>query len=136
MSEQIEIQSLKKEYPDFFKKAPSELIDFILSEKTAFKIVEICGKNGIEDEEKIREISYRITLVLLEKLIKEKLTITLEGGVGLTPQIAQKISDETDKSIFSLVPLYKTKKAILPKKEIKEELKRPPGKDTYREKIE
>ena len=132
--EEIDIQKLKEDYPP-------GLIDFILSEKASSQIADICIKNGVEEEEKIEAIAYRITLALLGKLPKDKLAVALEGGVGLSSEMAEKISSETNQLIFSQMFSTESKKPVpsppSPKKETPEEKpKRPPGKDTYRESIE
>lgn len=139
------IQNLKKEAQ---QESPEEvvsmnLIEFISSEKTSSQIADICFKNGVEDEKKIEEVSHRIALVILGALPKESLVITLESGVGLDAQTAEKISAETDKLIFSQIPQAQPQpqppaEAEKPTKEPPEEPEppKPPktsGKDTYRE---
>lgn len=70
------IQKLKSEHPDFFEQCPLEFLKFVFSEELSSKIAEICIKNGVEDEEKIEKIAYRIALVLLNQLAKENKTFT------------------------------------------------------------
>jgi len=135
MTDLTELQKLEEEYPDFFKTTPLEIVDFALSEKTSEKIADIAIKNGVVDEEKIEGIAQRITLVLLNKLPSENLAMTLELGVKLTPEIAKKIADEINQFIDNAGIKQKPKvKTIQPI--IEESPKRPPSKDTYREKIE
>lgn len=98
-----EVQELKKQYPEFFKKHPSELLEFILSEETSSKIAGICLENGIEDEEKIEKIANRVVSALLKEFPKEKLPQVLEKGVGLNLGTAEKISAEINQFIFSHV---------------------------------
>ena len=137
-----ELQKLKEEYPEFFKKTPAKLIDFILSEETSSKIADICVKNGVGDDDKIEGIAYRIVLVLLNKLPKENLALTLESGVGLTAETAKKVAKEANQFISSARAQLKLGETVqiekeLPKETIVEEKpKRPPSKDAYREKIE
>lgn len=126
MPEETELQKLKEIYPEFFRKTPPEVIDFVLSEKTSEKIADIAVKNGVSDEEKVEGIAQRITLVLLNKLPSGNLAMALELGVKLAPDIAKKIADEANQFISSA-----SKKTIT-----EEKPKRPPSKDTYREKIE
>ena len=152
MDEKIELQKLKEEYPDFFTKTPPEVIDFVLSEETAKKITDICEKNRVGNEEKIESIAYRIALVLLGKLPRESLALTLELGVDLTAETAKKIYDEANQFIFSRLSLLKAEKAKAampqltappkgeseekPEEKSAEEPKRPRGKDVYREPVE
>jgi hypothetical protein len=132
--EEINIQKLKNEYPDFFKKTPSKLVEFSLSEKISSQIAEICVKNGIEDEEKIEGVACRIVWALLGKLPKRNLSLTLEKGLGLDLETAKKISDETNKLIFSQIDLSEKKETI--KEGVEEKSPRPHKKDFYRESIE
>ncbi|KPJ54675.1 hypothetical protein AMJ47_03930 [Parcubacteria bacterium DG_72] len=133
-SEEINIEKLKKEYPEFFKKTSSKIVELVLSEKTSVQIAEICVKNEIEDEEKIEEIARRIVFVLLGKLPKENLYIALEKGVGLGTETAKKISDEVNKVIFSQMPLSEKKE--IAEREIVEKKPISSKKDIYREPIE
>jgi len=104
MLESPDIQKLKNEYPDFFEKFPSEFLEFIFSEETSSKIAEICLENGVEDEEKIEKIAYRISLVLFNQVPKKNLAEILEKGVNLPCEIAEKISIEVNRRIFSQTP--------------------------------
>ena len=103
MINNIGVQKLKEQYPDFFKKHSKKLLDFIFSEKTSLKIAEVCLRNKIEEEEKIKEIANRIILALLGEFPQEKLPEVFEKGLKLTPKTAQKIYTEINKSIFSQV---------------------------------
>ena len=142
MPDEIEIQNLKKNYPDFFEKTSPEIIKFILSEKTAGQIADICEKNGVMEEEKIEGIAYRIAWVLLGKLPKENLALTFERGVGLAPEIAKKIADEANQFISSASAQFKSGEIVQPEKElpgetiVEEKPKRPSSKDVYRESVE
>ncbi len=138
-----ELQQLKNEYPDFFKQTPSDLIELAISEETASNIAEICLKNGIEDEDKIQKIAYRVTLVLLKQMPKENLPKILENGAGIDSEIAVKISDEVNEIIFSQIENKKNQPIELstplsdenPTPE-KQKIKKTLKKDTYRETVE
>lgn len=118
MANNIEIQKLKEEYPEFFEKHSPELLEFIFSEGTSSKIAEICLENGVEDEEKIEKIANRVVLALLEEFPKEKLSKILEKGVGLDFETAEKIYTEINQFIFShlLTPGFVLKLKENPKK--------------------
>ena len=100
MVDQNYIQKLKKDYPDFFEQIPSEIINLITSKETSYNIAKICLENRIKDEKKIEKIAYQITLVLLKQYPKEKLPKIFEKNIGLIPEIANKIYDKLNKSIF------------------------------------
>jgi len=101
MTNNIEVQNLKKKYPDFFKKHSPKLLDFIFSQNTSSKIAEICLKNKIEDEKMIEKIANRVVSALLEQFPKEKLPEVLEKGVNLEFETASKISAQINQLIFS-----------------------------------
>ena len=142
MIKPTELQKLKEDYPDFFRKTPPEVIDFALSEKTSEKIADIAVRNGVDNEEQVEGIAQRVILVLLNRLPSGNLAMTLELGLKILPEIAQKIADEANQFISSAMTQLKTGGVVQPKKElpketiIEEKLKRPPSKDVYREKIE
>ena len=148
MPEESEIQKLKKEYPEFFEQFSSEFLEFIFSEDTAFKIVEICLKNNIENDKIIEKIASRITLALLNQVPKENLAAILEKGVNLNREIAEKISIEVNRQIFSQapeilreeerpVPPAPPSPEVKPSPEIKPEVEpKEKRKDVYREPIE
>ena len=142
MSDELEFQKLKKEYPEFFKQVSSEFLEFIFSEETSSKIAQICLENGIEDEEKTEKIAYQITLALLGQTPKENLARILEKGVKLDSEIARKIHVEVNRVIFSQIqetqpeknhPVQPTKPS--PPATEKEKPKKPSKKDVYREPI-
>lgn len=110
MIDDIDIQKLKSDYPEFFKQLSPGLLEFILSNETSSKIAEICWRNKIKNEEIIEKIAYRITLALLDAVPKENLALILEKGVGLSPQIAEKIADDVKLSIFSQIETPDSKK--------------------------
>lgn len=104
MPEEFNIQKLKSEYPELFRRFSSELLEFIFSEETSSKIAQICLENGVEDEEKIEKIAYRVALTLLDQIPKENLTEIVEKGVKLNHKTAGKISIEIKRLIFSQIP--------------------------------
>jgi divalent metal cation (Fe/Co/Zn/Cd) transporter len=143
MSIETDLQKLKQDYPELFREVPPEIIDFALSDKTSEKISDIAVKNSINKEEEIEGIAQRITWVLLNKLPKENLAMTLELGLNLTPDTAKKIADEANQFISSVTIKLKTGSPILLEKETqkeepqrKEESQKPLKSDTYREPIE
>jgi hypothetical protein len=157
MSEEFEIQKLKSEYPEFFVQVSPDLLEFIFSEETSSKIAEICLENGIEDEEKIEKIAYRVTLALLEQVPKENLAEILEKGVEIDFETAEKISIEIKQLIFSQIPETQPKEIQKEEDQIeedeieedeltqpekpsppvteKEEPEKPSKKDVYREPV-
>ena len=104
MTEESKIQNLKNKHPDFFNRFSPEFLDFVFSEETSMTIAGICLENGIEDEEIIDKITFRIALVLFDQVPKENLAKMLEKGAGLNPIIAEKVSFEAEEHIFSQVP--------------------------------
>lgn len=144
---ELEIQKLKNDYPEFFEQFSPEFLDFIFSEETLAKIAEICLENGIEDEEKIEKIAYRVTLALFNQVPKENLAEILEKEVNLSQETAEKIFIEIKRRIFSQAPEMLKRKPVQPSKpsppvepelgpppEVKPEIK--PKRDIYREPIE
>ena len=146
MANDINIQKLKCEYPEFFRQFTPEFLEFIFSEKTSSNIANICLKNGIEDKEKIEKIAYRITLALFDQVPKENLTEIFEKGVKLDRETAKKISLEINRSIFSQAPKIQQKKiqtqppkpftSIMEVLMKEEEPKKSAKKDIYQEPIE
>ena len=146
MPEEFDVQKLKSEYPQFFEEVPPELLEFILAKETSSKIAEICFESGVEDEEKIEKIAYRITLALLGKIPKENLTEILEKGAGLNHEIARKIHALVNLLISSKIketppakPTKLKRSPLIPELVLEEELEKPPKpenhskKDIYRE---
>jgi len=152
MTNNIELQKIKNKYPEFFKQFSSELLEFILSEETSSKIGKICLENGVEDEEKIEKIAYRVTLALLDQVPKENLTEILEKGANLDHETAKKISIEIKITIFSQIQGDQPKETQEGESQIKKdqltppiksslplaekEPKKPSKEDTYREPVE
>ncbi len=153
MANDIEIQKLKSEYPEFFEQFSPEFLEFIFSEETSSKIAEICFENGVEDEEKIEKIAYRVALALLNQIPKENLTEILVKGVNLNHETTKKISTEIKRRIFSQIPKTQPEKIQKEEGEIekveltqptrpsppvteKEKPEKPSKKDIYRESAE
>ena len=151
MPEEFKIQKLKKEYPEFFEQISPEFLEFISSEETFSKVAEICLENGIENEEKIEKIAYRIGLVLFDQVSKENFAGILEKGVNLNREVAERISIEVNRRIFSQAPEMLKKEGeptppapfppsepeVTPPPEVQSEEKpKEVRKDTYREPIE
>jgi len=151
MPEEFDIQNLKKECPELFEQFPSEFLEFLFSEETSSKIAEICFENGIQDEEKIEKIAYRVGLILLDQVPRENFAKILEKGVDLDRETAEKISIEINRRIFAQVPeILKAEEptqSVPPPPEVKPEVApspevKPEGepketrKDIYREPIE
>lgn len=145
MASDSEIQKLKSEYPEFFEQFSPQLLDFVLSEETAFNIAEICLENGIEEEEKLEKIAYRVGLALLVGGVpKENLAEILEEGVKINSETAQKISVEVNRLIFSQIKEIPSEETQLtqpttpfpPAPEEEKKPERPSKKDVYREPIE
>jgi len=121
-----------------------KILDLIESEDTALKIAEICFENGIEEDEKIKEIAYQTGRVLLGDLPPEKFSNTLIDKVGLSSFLAGKIAREISDSIFypvreSLAAIYKTGIASPekpPPGSSEERPEMPKREDVYREPIE
>jgi len=142
MAQESKIQKLKEENPEFFRKTPPEVIDFVLSDETSEKIAEIAVKNGVSGEEQVEGIAFRVSWVLLGKLPSGNLAMTLELGLKLMPEIAKKVADEANEFISSAMVRLKSEEIAQPEKElpkkttVEEKPKRPSSKDVYREKIE
>ncbi|MBU3957865.1 MAG: hypothetical protein KKB25_02225 [Nanoarchaeota archaeon] len=160
---EFRLEKLKNQYPEIFEKIPAELLELAFSEETSSKIEEICTKNGIENEESIEKVAYYVGLVLFGGLHPANLQSTLEKELNLSFFKAEKIVQEINQSIFSLIIAEKLEelyergnvpfevKEVLEtepspseampgleeKPEIKEEKPtRPPGRDIYKEPTE
>lgn len=146
MPEKINLEEIKKQYPEFFKKISPELLEFILSEKISSKIAEICLENGVVNEEKIEKIAYQTALVLLGQRAEESLPKILETEEGLNREITQKISISIRRFIFSEIPKIQESQrgenqliqplTQPPATAKKEKTEAPPEKDNYRESAE
>ena len=138
MPDELNLQKLKEEYPEVFKKIPANITKVLLSEETTFQVSDICFKNGIRDEKRIERVAYWITLVLLGGLPMEDFAETVKEELKIDFGTAKKIQDEANGLIFSPV---KESLANLYGKEISTtgpevELKKPPKKDIYHEPVE
>lgn len=148
MGDKDEFQQLKKQYPEFFKEASDKLIELAISTETASQIAEICLKNGVKESEKIEKIAYYINFVLLSQLPPGTLPKALKKNLKLKPEIAEKIFQEVNETIFfrvkdDLAKLYPKMVSAKPSAKIEkspspsqEEPKKSLRKDVYREKIE
>ena len=107
----------------------------IFSEKTSSQISEICLKNGLAKEKTIEQIAYYITSVLLSNLPIRGLAKALVTNLKIDTKIAEKISEETNRLIFSQV---KNELAQFNKTPplVEEKPKKSPSKDVYRELLE
>ena len=145
MPDETEFEKLKKLYPDFFKGFPVKLMDLIISDETASQVSEICLKSGVAKDKTIEQVAYYITSVLLGNLPIKVFARALVTNLKIDTKTAEKIAEETNQIIFSRVkddlaklygretPLEGPRKPTPPPEE---KLKKPPRKDTYREKIE
>ncbi len=135
------ISKLKEKYPGFFKTYSEELIAFALSEKTAQKIASICIENRITDREKVEGVAFRTTYAIFGKLPKENLKLTIQEGLDIDSETAEKIAKGIDEIILSSIPGTSSEKPVVEKEEKKPEKppEEPPkqdAKDVYREPIE
>ena len=123
---------------------PEDISDLIKSEDTVLKIAEICFDNGIEEDEKIREISYQTGRVLLGDLSPAEFQKILEEKAKETTFLAGKIAREINDLIFypvreSLATIYKTEIASPEKPPTGPSEEKPEGPkkaDVYREPVE
>lgn len=99
----LELEKIKNQYPEIFEKIPAELLVLAFSEETSLKIEEICVKNEIKDEESIEKAAYCVGLVLFGGLHPINLQPTLEKKLNLSFFKAEKIVQEVNRAIFSLI---------------------------------
>ena len=150
MTNDIDIQKLKSEYPEFFEQVSPELLKLIFSEETSSKIAQICLENGVEDEEKIEKIAYQVALALLGRIPKENLAEILEKGAALSSETARKIYIEVNRFIFSQIQETQPEKTqpeeikteedeltqpTKPSPQVEKKPETSPKKDVYREPI-
>lgn len=136
----------QEQFWQVFQKLPEKTQKLILSEETAKSIFDICDENGV-NVDKISEVGRYISQVLMGVLPIGEFPNTLEKEVGLKKDMAENVASEIDFRIFSNVreSLITATPKIQPgdekisletlTPETKEKLKRPPGKDVYREPI-
>ena len=127
---------------------PQKLLDLIKAEDTTLEIARICFENEINEDAKIRGISYQTGRVLVGDLPPKEFQKTLEEKIGISPFSALKISQEISESIFSqteeeLTAIYGEEAVLAEKstavspdtKEKKSETIKSLGQDNYREPI-
>jgi hypothetical protein len=135
----------KEELWKLYEKLPQELKEAIFSEETADSILNICIRNGIDDE-RISKIAKYTGRVLIGVLPPNEFQEVLEKEVGIEREAAKKVAQEIYRFIFypvksSLEELYKIEIAA-PAQPTKitpppgEKAKIPEEKDIYREPIE
>jgi len=133
---------------DLYKSLPKELQIAIFSADNADKILDICKRNGVEDDKAISEIAKNSGYVMMGVLPPTDLKKTIEEEAGLKKETAEKIAWEISRFIFLpvrqfLEPLYNTNFGKSEPSTIQEpapKTSKPPvkkrGSDGYREKIE
>lgn len=147
MPEEINLEKIKKEYPEFYANFPKELLEIALLEDTSLQIAEICVESGVTEEAKIEDISYHITSVLMGRLSPELLPRALQTNSKIDTATAEKIYTEVDRRIFSPVkdvltkiygetPAETQKQAVSPEKLEEKKPQKSSSKDVYREIIE
>lgn len=86
-----EEQLTQEQYLELKKQFPKELLDYALAEQTTQGIASICLEFGIREEEKIKNISYLLTLVLLDKISLAEVREILEDRFEVEPNEAEKM---------------------------------------------
>ena len=134
-----------KEFWKSYKKLPQDLKDAVFAEDTGNSIYKICEKYGILNN--LAQVVEQVGRVLLGTLPPDDFRETLEKGLLLDKETAEKISQEVYRSIFypvksSLQELYGVEIAPIAKMKITAPpapTKRKPivsaKKDTYREAV-
>ncbi len=141
MAEKNDINKIKSLYPSFFEAFSFRFIDFVIGGQMAQKIANICIENRVLDQEKIQRISYHITFVVFNKMDRERLPVKLEEDVGVSREIAQKITKSVDEIIFAQITKIKEDEEKEKRDEERKEEDHPvisvtpPSSDTYREPI-
>ena len=121
---------------------PEEVKEVFFSQKTADNIDNICKKYGVPSE-KISEVANYVGMVLLGILSLDKFSGTLKDNVKLKNGAAENIAQEIEMSIFHQVEYGLRRTAPLAEKPAEfgktppdeKELKKPGGKDIYREPV-
>lgn len=108
----MEKEYSKEELWKLYDKLPGELKKAVFAEETAENIFNICGRNGIEEGEKISKVAKYIGRVLMGLLPPNEFQETLEKELGLGKEIAKDITREVERYIFhpvkaELEELYK-----------------------------
>lgn len=101
----------RSQLQEIYKKLPKELKEALFSKDSADDIQGICGKSGIKDEDKVREVAKYVGYVLLGILAPSNFQNALQSEVKLEPDVAREIASEIDRVLFyplreSLAPLY------------------------------
>ena len=132
----------KEQLWELYKELPEELKEAIFSEKTANNVYSNCKKNGLEDEEKISQISENVGYVLLGLIAPEEFKKILLKEVKLRKETAEKIYREIIRFVFfplkkEIEGLYKIKIEVVPEPKdilsVKTPKKKSKKQDTYRE---
>ncbi len=126
----------KEQLWKLYENLPQDLKNAIFSEETANDIWNICTRNGIEEED-ISEIAKAVGDVFLGITSPKELKSVLEREIKLSKEKAEKVFIEINRFILSSVKrslseLYDMEYPA----ESKEEEKKPPKKDVYREPVE
>jgi len=126
----------KEQLWKLYENLPQDLKSAIFSEETANEIWNICNRNDIE-EGNISEIAKAVGDVFLGITPPKELKSVLEKEIKLSEEKAKKVSAEINRFILSSVKrslseLYDMEYPA----ESKEEEKKPPKKDIYREPVE
>ena len=138
----------KEELWKLYEKLPQELKEAVFSNENAENILQICNRNGVNDD-RISEITKYIGRVLMGVLPPDELRETLEKKLKLDKEMAKRISQEINRFIFypvkaNLEELYKIEIAPIAgtpvkppsRRKITEELEeKPRKKDIYREPV-
>ncbi|MEK7503432.1 MAG: hypothetical protein AAB577_00415 [Patescibacteria group bacterium] len=124
------------------EKLPEELKEVLFSLDTADNIADICEKFKVPAG-KISLVAGTTGKVLSKTLPLGDFQKTLKEEVGLEGSVAKNVSDEINFRIFSKVkeslaptPIKNVPGGIISLPSAEETPKRPPSKDSYREKIE
>jgi hypothetical protein len=136
MTEKINLQKNEEQYFEFLNNFPPEIKNVILSEDTKILIPSICLENGVGEQDKIENIAYQVTMVLLGKISLNDLQMSIEKELQIDAGIAKKISDEINKNIFSQLSPEKASEPLTEKRGVPEEKMKPSKNDSYQEPIE
>lgn len=139
---------------ELYDKLPRELKDALFAEETGDSIYDVCQKNNLWD--KSDDIVKSAGQVLLGVLTPEDFKRFLEGDLKLKADIAKNVFQDLNRTIFypvkpildkmhgvdlkaEKIPTIKDSGAVVSseiKTGPKEEVKSPPGRDSYREEVE
>ncbi|MBU0547113.1 MAG: hypothetical protein ABH876_00955 [Patescibacteria group bacterium] len=102
----------KEQFWKLYEKISQELKETIFSEETANNILDICLRNGVEDE-RVSEVARYTGRVLMGILEPTDFQETLEKELKMEKNTAKKISQGINRFIFypvkpALEELYKT----------------------------